>query len=148
MRPRPVPAALALATGLAATAAVAAAAPATSSAIAPAAAPAPLEPATPLEAPAQSWLIDHTRSEIGGAFYRAFASAWRQQPRGGAVISVEEQMRQPFAHEIRIWVGGRLLLQTQLYPSQRGDLARLAESAADSAASRLRAWQAPREVIL
>lgn len=135
MRARPRRAAAVLLAALAGAAPVAAAA-------------AGVDVAAPLEAPGQSWLIDHTRTELGGEFYRAFAGAWRTQPRGAVVISVEEQMAQPFAHEIRIWLGNRLLLQTQLYPNQRAGLARQAEQAADAAAARLRGWLAPREALL
>lgn len=101
-----------------------------------------------LESNRQSWLIDHTRSGLGAEFFRAFASAWRAGEHGNLVISVDEQMGQPFAHRIDIWVGNRLLLQTQLYPSQRGNLAAMAERAATTAALRLRQLQAPAEVTL
>jgi hypothetical protein len=104
--------------------------------------------AAPLESPRQSWVIDHTRTEIGGEFFRAFASAWRAEERGAVVISVEEQMGPAFAHQIRIWVGSRLLLQTQLHPGQRNRLAGVAQGSAAAAAERLRRWQSPTEVML
>lgn len=102
-------------------------------------------PASRLESAQQSWLIDHTHSGLGGEFFRAFAAAWRNEERGSLVIAVEEGMGQPFAHRISIRAGNRLLLQTQLYPSQRGNIARIAEGSAASAAARLRHWQAARE---
>ncbi|MDF3031620.1 MAG: Curli assembly protein CsgE [Moraxellaceae bacterium] len=105
-------------------------------------------PAGGLESKRQSWVIDHTRSGLGGEFFRAFAQAWRHEDRGNFVISVEEQMGQKFTHQINIWVGNRLLLQTQLHPNQRGNLGHMAASAVEIAAQRLRQWQSPGEVTL
>lgn len=94
----------------------------------------------PLEAPGQSWLIDHTRSELGGEFYRAFASAWRREARGDLVISVEEQMAQPYAHQVTVWMGNRQLALARLYPGGRADIPGLAERTVAVAAARLAHW--------
>lgn len=98
---------------------------------------APARGAGDLESPRQSWLIDHTRSQLGGEFFRAFADAWRREPRGALVIAVEEQMGRLYAHQITIRVGSRTLLETRFYPGQRDDIARLAEASASTAATRL-----------
>lgn len=90
-----------------------------------------------LESPRQSWLIDHTRSQLGADFFRAFADAWRREPHGALVISVEEQMGRLYAHQITVRVGSRTLLETRFYPGQRDDIARLAAASANTAASRL-----------
>lgn len=94
----------------------------------------------PLEAPGQSWLIDHTRSDLGGEFYRAFASAWRREARGDLVISLEEQMAQPYAHQVTVWMGNRQLALARLYPGQRDDISGLAERTVAVAAARLADW--------
>jgi hypothetical protein len=101
-----------------------------------------------LESAQQSWLIDQTRSQLGGEFFRAFAAVWRREAHGALVISVEEQMGRHFAHQITIRVGSRTLLQTQLYASQRGRIAGIAEATAAQAAARLGNWQAQTGEIL
>lgn len=100
-------------------------------------------PADSLESPGQSWLIDHTRSDLGGEFYRAFASAWRREARGDLVISVEERMAQPFAHQVTVWAGQRQLAVARLYPARRDEIPQLAERAVAAATSRLAAWASP-----
>ena len=94
----------------------------------------------PLEAPGQSWLVDHTRSDLGGEFYRAFASAWRREARGDLVISVEEQMAQPYAHQVTVWMGNRQLALARLYPGRRDDIPGLAERTVAVATARLADW--------
>lgn len=99
-----------------------------------------------IESSQQSWLVDHTRSGMGGEFFRAFAATWREQDRGAHVISVEEEQAPFFGHQINIWLGDRLLAQSRLYPSQRATLTGIAESTAALAASRLIEWQKPHAV--
>lgn len=101
------------------------------------------QPADALEGPGQSWLIDHTRSDLGGEFYRAFASAWRREARGDLVISVEERMAQPFAHQVTVWAGQRQLALARLYPARRDEIPQLAERAVAAAAARLADWARP-----
>lgn len=95
-----------------------------------------------LESSRQSWLLDHTNTGLGGEFFRAFASHWRSQETGALVISVQETQASFFGHQISIWVGDRLLLQTRFYPSQRAAMNSLAEGTAAAAAERLTQWQA------
>ncbi|MDQ8037706.1 MAG: CsgE family curli-type amyloid fiber assembly protein [Pedobacter sp.] len=95
-----------------------------------------------LESARQSWLLDHTNTGLGGEFFRAFASYWRSQETGALVISVQETQASFFGHQISIWVGDRLLLQTRFYPSQRAAMNSLAEGTATAAAERLAQWQA------
>lgn len=94
-----------------------------------------------LESAQHSWLIDNTRSDLGGEFYRAFAGAWRREARGDLVISIEERAGKQFAHQINVWVGNRLLTQTLLYPGQRARVGSIAESAAATAEARLGQWR-------
>lgn len=103
---------------------------------------APVRAEAPIESAQQSWLIDNTRSDLGGEFFRAFAGAWRREARGDLVISVEERMGAQFSHQISIWVGNRLLAQTRFYPGQRASVDRLAESTAAAAQARLVQWLA------
>lgn len=95
-----------------------------------------------LESSRQSWLLDNTNSGFGAEFFRAFAMHWRQQEAGALVISVQESRTTYFGHQISIWAGERLLLQTRFYPSQRMLLQSIAESTATAAAERLAQWQA------
>lgn len=94
-----------------------------------------------LESPRQSWLLDHTNTGMGGEFFRAFASHWRQEQTGALVISVQESAAPFFGHQISVWAGERLLLQTRFYPSQRGVIGGLAENSAAAAAEKLAQWQ-------
>ncbi|MGC4094340.1 MAG: CsgE family curli-type amyloid fiber assembly protein [Polyangiaceae bacterium] len=101
-----------------------------------------LEKLTTLESPRQTWLLDHTNTGLGGEFFRAFASRWREQDAGALVISVQETQATFFGHQISIWAGDRLLLQTRFYPSQRSAMSSIAEGMATAAAERLAQWQA------
>lgn len=94
-----------------------------------------------LESPRQSWLIDQTRSQLGGEYFRAFAAAWREAPRGPHMVAVEEAAGPFFAHHITVRVGSRQLLQTRVFASQRDELARLGATGAAQAAARLAQWQ-------
>lgn len=94
-----------------------------------------------LESVRQSWLLDHTNTGLGGEFFRAFASRWRMQETGALVISVQETQAPFFGHQISIWAGDRLLLQTRFYPSQRAAMNSIAEGTATAAAERLAQWQ-------
>lgn len=94
-----------------------------------------------LESPQQTWLIDQTRSQLGGEFFRAFASAWRETAHGPHMVAVEESGGPFHAHAITVRVGQRVLLQTRLFASQRASLDRLGAASAAQAAQRLADWQ-------
>lgn len=94
-----------------------------------------------LESPRQTWLIDQTRSQLGGEFFRAFASAWRETAHGPHMVAVEESGGPFHAHAITVRVGQRVLLQTRLFASQRASLDRLGATSAAQAAQRLADWQ-------
>lgn len=106
-----------------------------------AAAPAGARADDDLESPRQSWLIDQTRSQLGGDYFRAFAAAWRETAHGAHLVAVEEAGGPFHAHHITVRVGSRVLLQTRLFASQRDELARLGAAGASQAAARLAQWQ-------
>lgn len=106
---------------------------------------APMENKTAIEQSNTPWLVDHTTSNFGNVFFRAFAQNWRSKNIPGAsVVTVEEVREALWAYRVRIWLNDRLLTQALFYPNQARNVPDLGIRTAEFAYTRLLDMQTPK----